>query len=496
EQLGDDLFRHLEGLPVQARRGAWGYRAGRFVLRHRAMVGAALLANIALVAGIALAGYEAWQAHLQQQRAEQQRARAERHFASVRKLANVMMVDVYRAIERLPGSTGAAQLVVENALEYLKQLDAETGRDPALQLELAEGYRVVGDIQGHPYGANLGDLRGALVSYDHALRLVEPLAAAPDTPQTRRAAQEQLGLVYLRKSGLQAAFGQFKEAAATTQAALRVSADMAAVNAADPEAQRMADSQYVRLVQLQYLAGDLEALRATSDTALQRLEAWHTKHPDDIDTDLNIGSVHGLRGVAWLDGDPSPRAAALALDELRQSVKVQAAAHMRQPLDAALSVNLAEAHAGVGMALQRMGRAKEAIASHRQALELVVPAGAKDASNPQYKINEAGYRTLYAEALLALGRTADAATESRRSLELYAALPAGIWDDINAQYSHGVAQVVRAKVLEARGAAHRAQACAAYRRGLLALERKEASTPALPGQVSVRSVRDALARCA
>src|SRR5207248_1117092 len=53
EQLGDDLFRHLEGLPVQARRGALGYRAGRFLLRHRAVVGAALVANLALVIGIA-----------------------------------------------------------------------------------------------------------------------------------------------------------------------------------------------------------------------------------------------------------------------------------------------------------------------------------------------------------------------------------------------------------------------------------------------------------
>ena len=39
EAFSEDLFRHLEGLPVLARRGAWSYRAGRFVLRHRAVVG-------------------------------------------------------------------------------------------------------------------------------------------------------------------------------------------------------------------------------------------------------------------------------------------------------------------------------------------------------------------------------------------------------------------------------------------------------------------------
>ncbi len=46
EHLADDLFRHLEHLPVQARRGAWGYRASRFLLRHRRAVGAAALANL------------------------------------------------------------------------------------------------------------------------------------------------------------------------------------------------------------------------------------------------------------------------------------------------------------------------------------------------------------------------------------------------------------------------------------------------------------------
>ncbi|MEM8961674.1 MAG: serine/threonine-protein kinase [Acidobacteriota bacterium] len=57
EQLSADLGRHLDGLPIEAHRGGWRYRASRFVARHRtavfaivAAVGAAILAlSIGLV---------------------------------------------------------------------------------------------------------------------------------------------------------------------------------------------------------------------------------------------------------------------------------------------------------------------------------------------------------------------------------------------------------------------------------------------------------------
>jgi serine/threonine protein kinase/tetratricopeptide (TPR) repeat protein len=53
-QLGDDLQRHLDGLPVQARRDTVGYRLGKFLRRNRAPVAAAALATgVALVLGVA-----------------------------------------------------------------------------------------------------------------------------------------------------------------------------------------------------------------------------------------------------------------------------------------------------------------------------------------------------------------------------------------------------------------------------------------------------------
>ncbi len=52
EQFAADIERHLEGLPVQARRGGLRYRAGRFVRRHRTIVATTLIAMLALGVGL------------------------------------------------------------------------------------------------------------------------------------------------------------------------------------------------------------------------------------------------------------------------------------------------------------------------------------------------------------------------------------------------------------------------------------------------------------
>ncbi len=54
EQLSEDVRRHLEGLPVRARPDRFGYRAGKFVARHKAGIGAGALAAASLVAALAV----------------------------------------------------------------------------------------------------------------------------------------------------------------------------------------------------------------------------------------------------------------------------------------------------------------------------------------------------------------------------------------------------------------------------------------------------------
>jgi serine/threonine protein kinase len=168
--FAEDLRRYLDGLPVRARPATLSYRAGKFLRRNKSGVAIAAVLAIGAIAGSVMMLVSARNAELQARRAQ-------RHFEDVRQLANSFLFEFHNAIATLPGATAARQLVVNRALEYLDKLSREARGDTALQIELAEAYLRVGDVQGKPYTANLGDSEGAVRSYSKAAEIVEPLAS-------------------------------------------------------------------------------------------------------------------------------------------------------------------------------------------------------------------------------------------------------------------------------------------------------------------------------
>jgi hypothetical protein len=52
-------------------------------------------------------------------------------------------------------------LLVGRSLEYLRSLEASSGKDLTLKWELAEAYKRIGDAQGNAEVANLGQRRGS-----------------------------------------------------------------------------------------------------------------------------------------------------------------------------------------------------------------------------------------------------------------------------------------------------------------------------------------------
>src|SRR6185369_771018 len=132
---------------------------------------------------------------VQARAAERERLRAERRFADVRRLASSFLFEFHDAIQDLPGSTAARELVVRKALEYLDGLAAEAGDsgdghsgDRGLLAELAQAYQRVGDVQGMPYRASLGHTEDALRSYEKALALRRRLIADEPSAELRLAA--------------------------------------------------------------------------------------------------------------------------------------------------------------------------------------------------------------------------------------------------------------------------------------------------------------------
>jgi eukaryotic-like serine/threonine-protein kinase len=177
ELLDEDILAHLQKRPVKARAGTWRYLAGRFAVRHKLPFATAAAVLVTLLAGLVVADRE-------RRVAVAEKARAERHLASVRKLANTMIFDVHAQIENLPGSLMARETLIGTSLEYLNALAGEAGNDPALLYELATAYRNIGNIQGQAGGANTGNLVAAVGNFEKA----RSLFAAADAARPNHAA--------------------------------------------------------------------------------------------------------------------------------------------------------------------------------------------------------------------------------------------------------------------------------------------------------------------
>ncbi|HEX7640069.1 MAG TPA: protein kinase, partial [Burkholderiaceae bacterium] len=503
EAMSEDLFRHLEGLPVQARRGAWSYRAGRFLLRNRALVGAVMAANLALVAGIAVAGYEAWQAN-------QQRVRAERDFARLQQLAGVFVFDIHDAIQNLPGSTAARRLVVQTALKYLQDLSDESAGDSPgnrrLRTEVAAGYRKVGDILGRPYVANLGDPTGARENYERARRQLEPLAAAaPLASPDGRAARRELALTLQHEGALLDSLGRYKEAEATISSSLPLFRQLADAPGAT-QADRLAlATTYVKLSAVQFDGTHLPDYLRSSDESLALLQALLAKTPDDPDALLQQSVARDLRGQYLSQRDDGPAGRQATVAAFRQSVQSLQRLHALAPDRADVVRKLAGSLSNVGSATAYAGDLKGATVDLRQAIALLAGLVARDPLDMDARGTEALVTTNLGDLLREIGDYDDAIRNGNDAIAMFARMADGARLDASMRSAMGVAHFVLAKSLVARAKAHadgpgpaaadRAEGCRQFDTALDILQALKASSGITPGNLDPDAVRKEMQGC-
>ncbi|HLM59253.1 MAG TPA: protein kinase, partial [Pyrinomonadaceae bacterium] len=171
EKFADDIENYLNDLPISARRDTFFYRAGKFISRNRLAASAAVLVFLAVLTGVAATVRQA-------QIAKIERERAENRFNDARELAQSVIFKYHDEIANLQGATKVRKMMVADALRYLDRLSNDAAaQDANLRIELAEAYLRMGDVQGQPYYANIGDTAGAIESYRKAVRLLESFAA-------------------------------------------------------------------------------------------------------------------------------------------------------------------------------------------------------------------------------------------------------------------------------------------------------------------------------
>ncbi len=366
EQLREDLVRYLQRQPVLARPDSIGYRARRFVQRHWAATLAAALVVLAIAGGTVATAYQASVARTE-------RAKAERRFQDLHKLANSFLFEFDESIRNVQGTTEARALIVRRALEYLNKLALESQNDARLQRDLAAAYEKVSDIQGNINGPNLGDQKAARDSGRRALSIRESLAAS---------------------------------------------------DPANVELQRELASSYKKVAELTWLAGDPEHADETSKRHLALVEQLHAKGAAD---ELTLGSAYTERGwilmaakgdekglgensrkaVAILDrvvaAEPRNLAARAALGRsyemlagslgdarekwpeitnwYRRSLDMKVELMRAQPQNPVYKKSAAAGYNDLGHAYQVMGQYRSALECHREALRILEEMAAADPGN-------------------------------------------------------------------------------------------------------------------
>lgn len=448
EQFARDLRRHLSGHPVLARGQSTRYRMSRFVRRNRAAVITGSLVTLALVAG--LAG-TTWQASV----ARHERDRAQRRFEDVRALAHAMMFDLHDAIAPLPGSTRARELLVQNALRYLDQLRAESAGDVALQRELASAYAKVGDVQGRPMFANLGQTAPALASYDQSLALLDAVSRAwPDSAGVSR----DLFVTTMRRADLLGTMGRDSEALEAMLSAQQRIRTQIARHPRDTLLLRDLGVACDRLFDQRLAAGDtlgalaefreglgviqplfdadprdvpsrrailithaklgaVQSARGQRDSALASYQAAERLAleavqalPHDVDASRDLSIVYGMHGLFLADGGALDSALAVYAHGMRISERLAAA----DPDNALQQADVAAGHLEIGGMLKRGRRYRAAEASFQEAAERFTRLAAADTANTDHLVHAAQSCQQASEACEALAAASHQPAERRR----------------------------------------------------------------------------------
>jgi non-specific serine/threonine protein kinase/serine/threonine-protein kinase len=439
DQLSEDIRRHLEHLPVLARKSTVAYRCRKYVLRHKIGVTAALLVFVSLLSGFALTLREARIARANE-------IRAEKRFNDVRRLANSLMFEVHDSIRDLPGATAARKLIIQRAQEYLDSLAQESKSDPALLRELASAYSRLASVQGNARDANVGDTPKAVQNYRKASALLETDASLEPTNREARLdwaqANLNLGLCLLQtgdKNGN-------KEA---TQKALGILESLAASNPDDQKTQALlgeayaqtgfsffADSDlnqalnyhekalgiYQRLAKLDpknelyqtqlsfshkrvggvlIVQKQLPAALEHERVALEIDEALLALHPDSVKTRFNITFTYSDTGyILGKQGDFDA-----ALSYYRKALEIRAALAGADPQDTKARAGLSNTHTYIGWNLRQKEDFAGALDSYKRGLALRELLLEKDPANEPLRFSiaqsQSGIGDVY--AAIALG---------------------------------------------------------------------------------------------
>jgi len=320
-----------------------------------------------------------------------ERERAERHFKSVRTLANSLMFDVHDQIDHLSGATKAKQVLIENASKYLAQLSNESKLDTPLSIELAKAYARLADIQGQNDFSNIGKPDAALANYQRVVELLTPIARPVIKPTSStdlefaHIADYELSKAYRKIASIQRAMGKLEPAYASSKKAAEFALHASQSANATPEDKTLhVVMDYERERSLAGLRND-RAIRLKGATdAVAAMEALRIVYPNNDELMDRLAWCYSENGHALRD-DKDPDVKRQAIKQYEIALAIREAALQRAPHDVTLQRSILSHHNAIGNTYTQLHEADNAIKHLRTADESMVRLTSQDVGNVQFK---------------------------------------------------------------------------------------------------------------
>lgn len=387
DELGMDLKRHQDGLPVIAREVTPLYRSMKFMRRHWVAASLGSLAVLGLCAGIVVADME--------------RRHAEVRLNQMLGMANQTLLDLHTQIEHQPGAMETRLRIIQSTLAYLASLAKEAGNNQAVRTTLGTAYLRTGDIQGFPHSPNLGDSSGALASYAEA----EKLFSSDD--------HLHIGIVRLHRGDVLCQLGRTSEGVTVLRDALSH-----AIKSDSVESQLTAAETYHRIAYVLTQSDPEEAL-ANSRHEMEIYTKLAAREPDNAEILNGLVSSYSTTGGALNRRYRFEE----ALPLYRKGVQIREQLVAKNPNDVALRRDLMISYGRLGDLLGNptrgnLGDKPAALANFQKARAIAEFLGAADPKNQLARMDLAQIR-------MRVGLVMDTPAEARESLELLDSARAG-----------------------------------------------------------------------
>ena len=363
--LADDVTAWLDGRPVTAHAASWWRRSVKYVRRNKVQTLAAVLVFVSILAG---SGVSVWYAR----QAQREGQRAQQRFNQVRRLANSVMFELHDAIQYLPGSTAARKLLVQRALEYLRELETTGAQnDRALQLDLGSAYVRIGDVQGYVHNANLGDTPAAEDSYARARHIA--LAVLNRYPEDEQAeailvdADARLGGIRWLHGDVQARVNLGREAAAIRLKRAR----------RRPGSPGLLASAYFADAQNLFMQREWKQSAAAWQRTIDAYGAAVAQEPGNVIHRMDLALSHQQLGWScWQLGE-----LVQAHREFRVAETIDSSIVRASPEDTSFRLQLATDIEAVARVLVKMNRAGEGLKECDRALAILRQLSSADPNN-------------------------------------------------------------------------------------------------------------------